>query len=65
MSRLGSIYYRQMWRYLQAPKNLDRHFVAVDWARIIFSPPGLAVKVPCAFLRFRHSQFWLGSPFGP
>ena len=33
-----------MWRYLQGPFFVDRHFVAVDWARSIFSTPGLAVK---------------------
>ena len=46
--RLGSIYYRHMWRYLQAPKLLDAR------------PGG---EVPCAFLRYRHFQFWLGSQF--
>ncbi len=49
MFRLGSIYYRHMWRYLQAPKFLDRHFVAVDWARIIFSTLCLAVKCRAHF----------------
>ena len=62
VSRLGSIYYRQMWRYLQAPKILDRHFVAVDGPAFIFSMPGLAVKCHAHFCATATSN-WLGSQF--
>ena len=34
VSRLGYFHHRHLWRKFQAPKILDRHFVAVDWPRI-------------------------------
>ena len=34
---------------LASPKHLDRHFVAVDWARMIFSTPGQAVNCRAHF----------------
>ena len=36
MSLLGYFHHRHLWRYFQAPKVFDRHFVADDWARNYF-----------------------------